>query len=147
MPNLGTVLKDEIRRLARKELRQDLEQNKKTMAERRREIAQLKRQVEEQGRTISFLQRREKHRLKQPTSEKVAENARFSPQRLRSHRHRLGLSAAEYAKLVGVSPQSIYLWEQGRARPRAQQLASLVSVRGIGKRKAQRRLELLEENE
>ncbi|MFW6059206.1 MAG: helix-turn-helix domain-containing protein [Phycisphaeraceae bacterium] len=146
MPNLATVLKEEIRRLARKEVRQELEQTRKLTAQHRRDIADLKRQVQAQARTIAFLQQREKQRLQTRPTEKLAENARFSPARLRSHRERLGLSAGDYAKLVGVSSQSIYLWEQGKSRPRAAQLASLVAVRGIGKREAQRRLEMLDGN-
>jgi len=56
---------------------------------------------------------------------------------------RLGLSAADYARLVGVSSLTIYNWEHGKSRPRKEQLAALVAVRGIGKREALRRLELL----
>jgi len=141
------VLKEEIRRLARKELKQDLDQTRKALAQQRHDIAALiKRQVHDQQQTIEFLQRREKDRLKEPADASLAENKRFSPARLRSHRERIGFSAHQYAKLVGVSPQSIYLWEQGKSRPRAPQLASLVAVRGIGKREAQRRLETIEGN-
>lgn len=146
MPNLATVLKDEIRRLARKEVRQEVEPTRKLVAQQRRDIAELKRQVQQQERTIAFLQQREKQRLAKKPTEQLAQNARFSPTRLRSQRERLGLSAADYARLVGVSAQSIYLWEQGKSRPRPQQLAALVAVRGIGKREAQRRLEMLDGN-
>ena len=38
---------------------------------------------------------------------------------------------------------TIYHWEAGKARPRQQQLAKLAAVRGLGKREAVRRLELL----
>lgn len=43
------------------------------------------------------------------------------------------MSAADYAKLVGVSPQTIYNWEKGKTRPRKEQIArlSLLSV-GLG---------------
>lgn len=146
MANLAATLKQEIQRLARREVRRELDPLRKTAAQQRREIASLKQQVKDQARTIDFLQRREKQRLEQQPSERLAENARFSPTRLRSHRTRLGLSAADYARLVGVSAQSIYLWEQGNARPRAKQLAALVAVRGLGKREAQRRLEMLDGN-
>ena len=144
MPNLGTVLNQEIRRLARRELRQEIDHLRKGLAQQRRDIASLKQQLAAQDRTIRFLQKREKRRLEEKPAEQLAQNARFSPARLRSHRERLELSAANYARLVGVSAQSIYLWEQGNARPRAKQLAALVAVRGIGKREAQRRLEMLD---
>jgi transcriptional regulator with XRE-family HTH domain len=50
---------------------------------------------------------------------------------------------ADYARLVGVSPLTIYNWENGKSRPRKVQLAALVALRGIGKREAQAKLELL----
>ena len=60
---------------------------------------------------------------------------------LRSHRARLGLSAEEYGRLVGVSAQTIYSWERQTSTPRAAQRASLAAVRGLGKREAHARLE------
>jgi DNA-binding transcriptional regulator YiaG len=54
---------------------------------------------------------------------------RFSAKSVRSQRRRLGLSAEDYGKLVGVSPLTIHHWEQGKARPRKAQLAALVAVR------------------
>ena len=48
--------------------------------------------------------------------------------------------AADYAELVGVSGLTIYNWEHGRTKPRAQQLGQWAKVRGIGKREAWRRL-------
>ena len=65
---------------------------------------------------------------------------RFSAKSVRSQRERLGLSAADYGKLVGVSGLTICHWEQEKARPRKAQLATLVAVRGMGKREALNRL-------
>lgn len=65
---------------------------------------------------------------------------RFSPTRLASHRSKLGISAAAYGQLVGVSGQTIFHWEQGKARPRAAQLKALAGVRGISKKEAEKRL-------
>ena len=52
----------------------------------------------------------------------------------------LGLSAADYGRLVGVSALTIYNWESGKSRPRRAQFAAIVAVRGIGKREAADRL-------
>jgi transcriptional regulator with XRE-family HTH domain len=40
-----------------------------------------------------------------------------------------------------VSGQTIYHWEQGKARPRAAQLENLASVRGLSKHEVAQRLE------
>jgi DNA-binding transcriptional regulator YiaG len=65
---------------------------------------------------------------------------RFSATKLTADRAKLGLSAASYGQLVGVSGQTIYHWEQGKARPRAAQLESLASVRKLGAREDAERL-------
>ena len=53
------------------------------------------------------------------------------------------MSQKDYARLVGVSQQTIYNWESGGIKPDRKHLATLVSLRGIGKREAKRRLESL----
>jgi len=144
MPSMATVLKDEIRRLARKEARADSAKTKQASAQHRRDIAALKRQVDDLTRRLAFLEKQEKRRVAKPrVSEEAAEKARFSPSWLKAHRERLGLSAADYGRLVGVSGLSIYNWEGGKTKPRQAQVAKLSAIRGLRKREAQRRLELL----
>jgi len=154
MAKLVTVLNDEIRRLARKEIREQVGKTLKQVAVQRKEIAELKRQQTKMQRRIDFLEKREKRRLEQPASVRVADRQakqadgeesapRFSPKWLASHREKLDISAADYAKLVGCSPLSIYKWEKGENTPRAAQRENLAAVRGIGKREALRRLEVL----
>ena len=142
MPNLTSVLHNEISRLARKEIRKEMAVTVRASAQYRRDIAALKRQVQEQSSTIAFLQRQEKKRIgtKPPA---LAKGARFVPRSVKAQRDRLGLSAENYGKLIGVSGLSIYNWELGESRPQAKHLAALVSVRGIGKREAMKRLEML----
>ena len=145
MPNLAATLKNEISRLARKEIRDAMSLTKRASAKHRRGIAELKRQVQVLTGRLAFIEKQEKKRVAQPKVSAVkAETARFSPKWLQSHREKLWLSAADYAKLVGVSPQSIYNWEIGETTPRQAQVAKLAAVRGLGKREVLRRLELLE---
>jgi len=148
MADLAAALKDEIRRLARKEIKAETGTTKQAVAQYRREIAKLKRQVQEQQKKIAFLEAQERKRLEEPqAAEEATEGVRFSARSVKSQRERLGFSAADYARLVGVSPLTIYNWEHGKSRPRKEQLAALVAVRGIGKREALARLELLEAEE
>ena len=145
MPNLANILKEEIRRLARKEVRKNTGVVRKATAQYRRDIAALKRQVGQQARAIGFLQKQEQRRLGTKPPVALARKARFSAKGLASHRKRLDLSAKDYSRLVGVSELTIYNWEQGKSRPRVKQLAGLVSVRGLGKREAIKRLEMLKD--
>lgn len=146
MPNLQSVLRQEIQRLARKAVRSELEATKKTVAQHRREIAELRRRNKALERTVNNLQSRETKRLKAgPSKAKPPKGTRFSVRSLKAQRRRSGLSQEDYASLIGVSKLTIYNWESGRTRPGGNHFARLVELRGLGKREAWRRLELLEE--
>ena len=140
MANIALVLKEEITRLARKELRSQTAQLKKVSAQYRTEIAALKRRISALEKQVS---RAAKSRDAQPKSEPntdATNGKRFSAAGLRTLRARLGLSARDFAKLLGVSDQSVKKWETERAVPRAAQLASIVGIRKLGKKEAVARL-------
>lgn len=144
MPNITSVLNEQIRRLARREIKSQSRIVRRLTAQHRRDIAALKREVAGLQKTITYLERQEKRRVtSQPSAPQKLEGIRFRADGLRSHRQRLGISAEDYGKLVGVSGLSIYHWESGKVRPRRQQVARLASVRGLGKREAMKRLSLL----
>ena len=144
MSNLAAALKEEICRLARKEVKSQVGSTKQAVSQHRRDIAALKRQVQEQKKKIAFLEAQERKRVAEPPSSKGdAENVRFSSRSVKAQRDRLRISAKDYGLLVGVSGLTIYNWEQGKSRPRQAQLAALAALRGIGKREALARLELL----
>ena len=142
MTTLAIALKDEIRRLARKEVKAQTGRTAKAVAQYRREIARLKRLQREQDRKISFLESQtRKSTLSVPRTPN--NESRFSSRSVRAQRQRTGLSAADYAKLVGVSPLTVYNWEHGKSRPRQGQFAALIALRGLGKREAQAKLALV----
>ena len=139
MTTFANALKDEIRRIARKEIRAQTGKQARAVAQYRREIARLKRQQREQEKKIGYLEAHS--RDKQSTSTADSENEqRFSARSVKAQRRRTGFSAADYAKLVGVSPLTIYNWEHNKSRPRKEQFATLVALRGLGKREAMARL-------
>ena len=138
MPNIGALLRQEISRLSRREARSQGQTTKKASVQHRRDIAALKREVGALKHQIALLLRQT---LRTPTTSPITTTkVRFVAKGVRSQRNRLGLSAEDYGKLVGVSPQSIYNWEQGNTTPRAEQVKAIAALRGIGKREAARRL-------
>ena len=141
MANIGTLLKDEISRLSRREIRRQIETMRKASAQYRRNIAALKRQAGKLERQVARLEASVFDTPRVKASAATGKQVRFVAKGLKSQRERLGLSAADYAKLAGVSSQSIYNWERGAARPRAGQIATLAALRGINKREALARLE------
>ena len=62
----------------------------------------------------------------------------ITPQSIRSLRERLGMPRIKFAKLVGVSPGSIFGWETGCTLPRGRSVARLREVRKMGLRNARK---------
>jgi len=143
MANLATVLKSEVARLARKELRATTEGLRKSISGHRSEIISLKGQVQELERQLKALTRTAaKVRV---DTEEDASTLRFRAKGMASNRQRLGLSAHDFGLLVGATGQSVYSWERGKSKPRAKALAAIAELRGLGKREVARRLEALKQ--
>jgi len=146
MPNIASLLKEEIARVARKQLRSETEALKKASSHYRSEIAQLKRRIqalEQQAKRLSRGSSRASAGAAEATDGGDGRQVRYSAKSLRSQRKRLGLSAADMAKLIGVSALSVYKWESGNTRPRQKQVEAIAQLRTIGRREALRRLEAL----
>jgi DNA-binding transcriptional regulator YiaG len=142
MAKFATALKDEMYRVARKEVKSQVTVARKAAAQHRRDIARLKRVVAALNRRVVFLEAQEKRRtVQKPAAEPEA--VRFSPRWLKIHRSKLGLSALDYGKLVGVSGLTVYNWENGKSRPLESLLAALGTVRSLRKREALHRLEMM----
>jgi DNA-binding XRE family transcriptional regulator len=140
MPNIASVLKEEIARVARKEVRSDTQALKKSSASYRSDIAALKRRIAALEQLVKRVGKSAGVKTAPADSEPTAGGFRFSASGLMAQRKRLGLSAAEAGKLLGVSDQSVYKWENGKTRPRASQFASIAALRGMSKKEAAARL-------
>lgn len=140
MPNFTSILRSEITRLARKEIKAAVEPLRKANGAHRRDIAELRRQLASLQRETKSLARHARVERKDASE---TSTSRFTAKGLKSLRARLGLSASDFGRLVSASGQSIYNWETGKASPRAAQQAAIAAVRGLGKREAARRLEAI----
>jgi DNA-binding transcriptional regulator YiaG len=141
MPNVAAALREEIARVSRKEIRKLTDTTRRAAIDHRRDIAELKRQIQELQRTVALLESKVLADIPSQVKPEDAEDVRFTAKGLRSSRKRLGLSAEDFGKLMGVSDQTVYNWERGRARPRKPQIATYAAVRSMGKREALARLE------
>lgn len=143
MPNIAVIFKQEISRLSRKHIRTETQSLRRAAGQYRKDIAQLKRHAAKLQSELARLERQVGGVVPQ-SSDGDADGVRFTAKGVRSHRSRLGISAADFGKLIGVTGHTIYKWEHGTARPRRRQLAALATLRHIGKREAATRLEKLD---
>lgn len=142
MSNIATALKEEVSRIARKEIRNETAQMKKAVARYRSDIADLKRRLTAAEQSLTKLRKsggatRPAAQASKPES---TAGIRFSAKGFRTLRERLDLSGQETAKLLRVSVQTIYNWEAGTSKPREPQLSAIAVLRKAGKREVAARL-------
>lgn len=143
MPNLSTLLKSEISRLARRELRTEVDSLKKSNGRYRTDIASLKRQVtalEQQVRKLEKVSTKASSPSPKESPSSDGRATRFSAAGLKKMRERFDLSAPTLASILGVSSQSVYNWEQGTSRPGKEIIGNIAIMKKMGKREVQQRL-------
>lgn len=143
MPNLGTVLKEEIRRLARLEARALVKgltaQNRKLKVSNRdlkTRVAALEKDVKALKATVDQFEVVEE-------APEETEEIRISGKGIRSLRKKFKMSLAQFAELAGVTPASVYNWEKQNGvlrRLRGDTRKALAEIRGLGVREARARL-------
>lgn len=144
MPNLAGALKTEIARVARKEIKGDIEALKRLVTQQRRLLARLRNRVEH---TERLLRKSRTATQKEAAADQSANSSdtgvsqlRFSAKGFANLRQRLGISAAAMGRLIDASPLSVYKWESGKTHPRAKQIEKIAAVRTLGKREVGQRL-------
>jgi DNA-binding transcriptional regulator YiaG len=145
MPNLAQTLKQEIARIARKEVREDVAALRKAASTHRSEIAALKRSVKDLRSQLRSTQRTTARSapvlLAADVSSRPGRKPTFNAERLKAKRQALGLSQAQMAALLGISSLSQWKWESGQVAPRASKLVRYFEVMSMGKREAAKQLE------
>jgi DNA-binding transcriptional regulator YiaG len=144
VPNLAKVLQEEIRRITRRETRDELARLHQEHVALRRRVAALSKQV-------ALLERAAG---RAPAAQGVTPEAdtalagmpatpgRISGKAVRRLREKLGLTQAEFGRLVGVSGQSVYQWErhEGQLQLRSSTRQALTEVRALGTREVRARI-------
>lgn len=136
MPNLAVALRSEIRRLAAREAGKTV----RVLRRVQRQLKALRLAARGQRRVLSSVERRlARVRVTGPAAARAKGGRRgrpVTPQSMRGLRDRLGMTRLRFAKLLGVSPGSIFGWETGRTVPRGKSLARMAEVRKMGLRAA-----------
>jgi len=134
MPNVLPALNEHIRRITRREIRAQTIKTKKSGAQHRRDIAALKRLAKSLATRLTTIERHGRGMPPLAKSTGPIENLRFRADGFKTHRSKVGLSAKDYGKLIGVSGLTVYNWEAGKSKPRRRHLPAIAALRGLGKR-------------
>ena len=138
MPDLKNLLNDEIRRLARKEIRIAMEPVAAQLAAQKKTISDLKKQIADLEKML---------RKSAPEQIAAFEEEQNNEPKLRLNaagiariRTKLKLTQAEFAKLLGVATHTVSIWELDKSAPRAAMKLKICELRKVGKREINARL-------
>jgi len=135
MGKVGSIIKSEIIRLAKREMRKvsvplgrDVRLLKNTVSQLRKSVLSLERFAAHQQKELS----KREIRLEAPPEE--IKQSRFSPGLIQRLRKRLGITQKELAILAGVTVGAAHLWETGKFLPSGEKRGAIVALRKLRRR-------------
>jgi DNA-binding transcriptional regulator YiaG len=142
MPTFFATLKSEVRRLSVREIKKALKPLKRIQ----KQVKDLRLVARTHKRNVARLERRilrlRERTLARATALRLGPRGpRVSAQLVSSLRNRFRMTRAQFAKLLSVSPGSIYGWETGRTIPRGKSRTRIIEVKRLGIRKARAAVE------
>lgn len=140
MSSLKQILDEEIRRVARKEIKQILTPVLAKMSEMQKTISAQEKMIRETQKHCSLPTVSEKVQTSESTDvdAAAAKVPRITKARIVKLRNKLGLSQMKFAHLLGASLPTINHWESGKTVPRLEQKIRLAEIRDMGKRELEK---------
>ena len=142
MARFEAIIKSEIVRLAKREVRKisvplgrDVRSMKSTVSQLRKAVSALQRITTQQQKQL------EKGETPLQAAPEEVKLSRFSPRLIRSLRVHLGITQKELAILTGVTVGAVHLWESGQFKPSEKKKAVMVALRKLGRREVRKLVE------
>lgn len=123
MADIKKAIAEEIQRLAKKEVKRQLEPIRNTLANLRKQIAELKKAGKPQPKSVAKAAEDEK-----AVAPNSAKGQSISPKKIRQIRKKQKLSQADFAKLIGASHSAVANWECGRSKPRGKFCTAMLEL-------------------
>lgn len=144
MTAFSDAFRSEVMRMARKEIKGELESLRKTISAQRSDIAVLKRDMKAIVAQVKALNKAGGRKtsageVQKPDGQAPAGRKRtfhFKAEALMAKREQLGITQQSMAVLLDSSQLSVSRWESGKVMPRVAQLERIQQVLKMGKREA-----------
>jgi DNA-binding transcriptional regulator YiaG len=137
MAKIEGVLKSEIVRLAKREIRSTFIPLRREVRTMRLKLSGLSRGILSLNRMTKELHLEEAKPKLEATPEEV-KASRLTPDRIRGLRKKLGISMRELGLLIGVTTWAVLMWEKGKFKPKAEKKAALVALKKFRKREVRK---------
>ena len=135
MPDFKQTFQDEVRRLARKELKafeEKINEQKKTVNALLKRVNELEKK---QSAAVPAAVAAAEKTQAAPAQDAKGRKVRFSPKSIAKFRKKYSISQKGLAKLLDVTPFTVSHWEIGKNRPRPNQIEAFSKLAKLGKRK------------
>jgi DNA-binding transcriptional regulator YiaG len=132
MATFATALRSEVRRVVAGEVRKVLRPVRRLL----KQVKVLRQAARDQRRNLASVEARiDRLKTRVALRRSRGKGPRVSADSIRSFRSRVAMTREQFARLLGVSPGSIFGWETGRTTPRGRSAARFLEVRKMGVRK------------
>ena len=133
MPDFKLTFQEEVRRLARKEVKAASE----TLAAQQKTIRELTKRIDalEKKQAAAVVPAPAVAETKLADVPAETGKFRYSPKTIAKFRKKYGISQKAVAAILGVTVFAVSHWELGKNRPRANQIAAISALTKLGKRK------------
>ena len=139
MSDIKKILSDEMRRLARKEIKAEVEPLVKKILELRKTVSALSKELK--ASKVAAVKRVPVATPDMPDVQiKRVSKTKLDASAIRRIRERLGVSQMVFGKLIGASLLSVSHWELGNSVPRAIFKERILSLKNVGKRELKKLL-------
>ena len=134
MAKIEGIIKSEIVRLAKREIRSSFLPLRREVWGMKLKLSGLLKSCAKVGRWAKEQARRaERTEVKLEASIEEVKASRLTPERVRGLRKKLGLSQRELGILTGVTTGAVVSWESGKFKPKGEKKAALVALRKLRK--------------
>ena len=134
MTKLESIIKSEIQRLAKYEVRSVYRPLRKEVWGMKLKLSNLIKNFAVLDRLAKGLAKTKSTEPKLEATPEEVRASRLTPHRIRGLRKKLGISQRELGVLTGTSLGAILSWEKGKFKPRGDKKAALVALRKLRKR-------------
>lgn len=132
MAKIEGVIKAEIMRLAKREVRAVFRPLKREVWQMRTKLSNLSKGISSLNRVAKELHLEEVKPIE--TTPEEVKASRLTPEGIQGLRKKLGISQRELGILIGASLGTVAMWERGKFKPKVDKKAALVGLRKLKKR-------------
>ncbi len=140
MGKIESTIKSEIERLAKHEVKTVFRPLRKEVWGIKLKLSNLLKAFAPMNRLAKEIMESKAKEPKLAASPEEVKASRFSPERIRHLRVKLGMSQRELGMLVGASLGAVASWEKGKFKPQGEKKAALVALRKVRKRDVKKML-------